>query len=168
MNFWIPGASDPGVDREYEDEGTYLVNDTQNRVSIEQQVSHHSLLVIDCRERTCRFIGTEERFCIFLLLEVNNVLDMLLKQATLLLFREKQGAANQLKFLSTCKSLDGQMGIAVLYVLRYSFASPFLFSLGELLQQPWRSVSPKRSEVYWEKRWDIVFISITTLIAMGK
>ena len=52
MNFWIPGASDPGVDREYEDEGTYLVNDTQNRVSIEQQVSHHSLLVIDYREMT--------------------------------------------------------------------------------------------------------------------
>ena len=95
MNFWIPGASDPGVDREYEDEGTYLVNDTQNRVSIEQQVSHHSLLVIDCRERTCRFIGTEERFCIFLLLEVNNVLDMLLKQATLLLFREKPESARR-------------------------------------------------------------------------
>lgn len=40
MNFWIPGASDPGVDRDYEDEGVYLVNDTQNRISIEQQVLH--------------------------------------------------------------------------------------------------------------------------------
>lgn len=38
MNFWIPGASDPGVDRDYEDEGIYLVNDMQNRESIEQQV----------------------------------------------------------------------------------------------------------------------------------
>ncbi|CBK22886.2 uncharacterized protein [Blastocystis hominis] len=66
MNFWIPGASDPGVDREYEDEGTYLVNDTQNRVSIEQQVSNHFWFAIDSREKTCRFIATEGRFCIFL------------------------------------------------------------------------------------------------------
>ena len=38
MNFWAPGAEAPGVDREYEDEGVYIVNDTQKRFSIEQQV----------------------------------------------------------------------------------------------------------------------------------
>lgn len=38
MNFWAPGASAPGVDREYEDEGIYVVNDTQSRLSIDQQV----------------------------------------------------------------------------------------------------------------------------------
>lgn len=37
MNFWAPGASAPGVDREYEDEGIYVVNDTQSRLSIDQQ-----------------------------------------------------------------------------------------------------------------------------------
>lgn len=47
MNFWIPGASDPGVDREYEDEGSYLVNDTQNRISIEQQVSDSFCLILN-------------------------------------------------------------------------------------------------------------------------
>ena len=38
MNFWAPGTSAPGVDREYEDEGIYVVNDTQSRLSIDQQV----------------------------------------------------------------------------------------------------------------------------------
>ena len=38
MNFWIPGAETPGVDREFEDEGIYMVNDMQTRVSLEQQV----------------------------------------------------------------------------------------------------------------------------------
>lgn len=147
MNFWIPGASDPGVDREYEDEGTYLVNDTQNRVSIEQQVSNHFWFAIDSREKTCRFIATEGRFCIFLLLEANNLLDMLLKRAMSLLFREKLGAANQRRFLSICKNLDGQMEIAVLCVPRYSLAKRFLFSPEELLQQLWQSVLPKRSGV---------------------
>lgn len=38
MNFWAPGTEAPGVDRDYEDEGVYIVNDTQKRLSIEQQV----------------------------------------------------------------------------------------------------------------------------------
>ena len=38
MNFWAPGPEAPGVDRDYEDEGVYIVNDTQKRLSIEQQV----------------------------------------------------------------------------------------------------------------------------------
>ena len=38
MNFWVPGADTPGVDREFEDEGIYMVNDMQTRSSLEQQV----------------------------------------------------------------------------------------------------------------------------------
>ena len=37
MNFWVPGAETPGVDREFEDEGIYMVNDIQTRSSLEQQ-----------------------------------------------------------------------------------------------------------------------------------
>lgn len=38
MNFWAPGASAPGVDRVYEDEGIYVVNDSRSRLSLDQQV----------------------------------------------------------------------------------------------------------------------------------
>ena len=38
MSFWVPGADAPGVDREFEDEGIYMINDSQTRMSIEQQV----------------------------------------------------------------------------------------------------------------------------------
>ena len=38
MNFWVPGVETPGVDREFEDEGIYMVNDIQTRSSLEQQV----------------------------------------------------------------------------------------------------------------------------------
>lgn len=43
MSFWVPGADAPGVDREFEDEGIYMINDSQTRMSIEQQVCE-----IDC------------------------------------------------------------------------------------------------------------------------
>lgn len=38
MSFWVPGADAPGVDRDVEDEGIYMINDAQTRMSIEQQV----------------------------------------------------------------------------------------------------------------------------------
>ena len=38
MNFWVPGSAAPGVDREYEEEGIYMVNNTQTRMSLDQQV----------------------------------------------------------------------------------------------------------------------------------
>ena len=38
MNFWVPGSAAPGVDREYEEEGVYMVNNTQTRMSLDQQV----------------------------------------------------------------------------------------------------------------------------------
>ncbi|KAK8790719.1 hypothetical protein WA588_002467 [Blastocystis sp. NMH] len=37
MNFWVPGSAAPGVDREYEEEGIYMVNNTQTRMSLDQQ-----------------------------------------------------------------------------------------------------------------------------------
>lgn len=38
MNFWAPGAEAPGIDRDFEDEGVYIVNDSQMRMNIDQQV----------------------------------------------------------------------------------------------------------------------------------
>ena len=46
MSFWVPGADAPGVDREFEDEGIYMINDAQTRMSIEQQVVYFSELYV--------------------------------------------------------------------------------------------------------------------------
>lgn len=46
MSFWVPGADAPGVDREFEDEGIYMINDAQTRMSIEQQVVNFAELYV--------------------------------------------------------------------------------------------------------------------------
>lgn len=46
MSFWVPGADAPGVDREFEDEGIYMINDAQTRISIEQQVVYFAALYV--------------------------------------------------------------------------------------------------------------------------
>ena len=46
MSFWVPGADAPGVDREFEDEGIYMINDSQTRMSIEQQVRETNYFMI--------------------------------------------------------------------------------------------------------------------------
>lgn len=45
MNFWVPGSAAPGVDREYEEEGIYMVNNTQTRLSLDQQVRSFSPVI---------------------------------------------------------------------------------------------------------------------------
>ena len=62
MNFWAPGTEAPGVDRDFEDEGVYIVNDSQTRMSIDQQV----LTIINeviYREEICQYTNIEERSC---------------------------------------------------------------------------------------------------------
>ena len=62
MNFWTPGAEAPGVDRDFEDEGVYIVNDSQMRMSIDQQV-YNFILFLTHREEIYPYINTEERSC---------------------------------------------------------------------------------------------------------